>query len=72
MFRRRAIKHLKLAIADGVDQLDAVIDAQVQTAAQGDTAAFNAIRDTVDGKPGNSDTGAGPTHISIEVVMVGQ
>jgi hypothetical protein len=73
--RRRAIKHLRTAVADGVEQLDCVVDATIQTAIQGGTAgvaAFTALRDTVDGKPSNNDNAnAGPANISIEIVLVG-
>src|SRR5260370_15746243 len=52
--RRRTLKHLRTAIAEGVDQLDAVVDSTIQTAIAGGTpgvAAFTALRDTVDGRP---------------------
>ena len=48
--------------------VDAVAAAQVHKAIAGDTAAFVAIRDTVDRKPQSSESNRGPPSIAINIV----
>jgi len=72
-FRKLALKHLNIVVAEGTKQADCVMDAIVQKAiGEGDVPAASFLRDVVDGKPGSNDANAGPTHVSIEIVMVGQ
>lgn len=72
--RKRALRHLRAAVADGIDQLDCVVDATIQTAIQGGTAgvaAFTALRDTVDGKPQAASDDSEAPRISIAIDVIG-
>ena len=61
MFRRRLLKSLMHEV-NGVQRFDDVIEALVEEAASGNVRAFEAARDTVDGRPGpDSDVAAAST-----------
>src|SRR5271166_1152678 len=69
LFSRAARKHLRRQIAEGVTQLDAVIDAQVQEAIEKRcTQAATFLRDTVDGKPQADSAGQIQIAIGIEFI----
>ena len=69
--QRAVRKQLLAEIASGVKNVDAVAAAQVEKAIAGDTAAFVAIRDTCDGKPGPADSDTSIGGITITVQCIG-
>lgn len=75
ILRRQVLRHLRLAVAKGANQLDCVIDGTIRTAIEGGAAgvaAFNALRDTVDGKPTTGNDAPILNTVNVEIVTIGQ
>ena len=70
--RKQLLSQLRQEIAAGVTNTGSVCAAVIDKAIAGDVAAFTAIRDTVDGKPGNDGAGAGTIAIAIGIEFIGQ